>query len=59
MNVPAWVSGAASNVAAGMRAVGVWLASTWTGMSPEAKALSKGLAIGFALGAFSVGFALC
>lgn len=55
MNVPTWVSGAAGNVAAGMKAVWEWLASTWTGMSLEAKAFSKGLAIGFALGAFAVG----
>ena len=54
---------ARDNVSAGVKAVGKgigsWAAATWAGMSPEARSLAIGLAIGFALGAFAVGVLLC
>lgn len=59
MNVPQWVKDAAGNVAAGVGAAGRGIASlvasTWAAMSPQARSLTIGLAIGFALGALAVG----
>lgn len=56
--MPPWISNSAANVAAGLTTVGKtlggWISSTWTGMSPEARAFCKGLGIGFTLGAFVV-----
>ena len=59
MNAPQWLKDAASNVAVGVGAAGRGIASlaasTWAGMSPQARSLAIGLAIGFALGALAVG----
>lgn len=63
MNAPQWLQDAAGNVAAGVGAAGRGIvslaASTWAGMSQEARAFAVGLAIGFGLGAFAVGAFLC
>lgn len=37
---------------------GAWIASAWAGMSPSARSLAIGLAVGFALGAIGVGLLL-
>lgn len=54
---------AMANVWAGVRAAAVGIASlvasTWAGMSPEARSFVVGLGIGFGLGAFAVGAFLC
>lgn len=57
--IPQWAHETLSRTWGGVKISASWLwknlTETWAAMSPEAKSFTKGLAIGFSLGALSVG----